>query len=137
MDRDHSISQPSSPTTPSSPLENPTTSSPTISVHSDTSDNSSNTINHTIRERSEAPPTFDYIHLDEINQMADMTTNTSTTQVSLSQSNYSSIPTLSTGNFHAWRMRLVTFLGALNLQDYILKDIEVPTDPVLLNVHMV
>ncbi|KAG0145931.1 hypothetical protein CROQUDRAFT_547918 [Cronartium quercuum f. sp. fusiforme G11] len=60
-----------------------------------------------------------------------------TPHISMSQSNYSSIPTLSSGNFHAWRLRLVTFLGALNLQDFILKDIVAPTDPTLLSAHTV
>ncbi|KAG0149536.1 hypothetical protein CROQUDRAFT_321899 [Cronartium quercuum f. sp. fusiforme G11] len=72
-----------------------------------------------------------------MSQSADTSIVNPTQQVSLSQSNYSSIPTLSSGNFHAWRMRLVTFLGALNLQNYILKDIEVPTNPTLLNAHTV
>lgn len=52
------------------------------------------------------------------------------------QPNFTSIPKLSTGNFHVWKLRLKTFLGAMKLRPYILTDLETPTDAALLDDYV-
>lgn len=52
------------------------------------------------------------------------------------QPNYSSIPKLSTGNFHVWKLRLETFLGAVKLRAFILSDIEPPSESSLFDDHV-
>lgn len=52
------------------------------------------------------------------------------------QPNFTSIPKLSTGNFHVWKLRLETFLGAMKLRPYILTDLETPTDAALLDDYV-
>lgn len=54
----------------------------------------------------------------------------------MNQPNFSSIPKLSTGNFHVWKLRLETFLGAMKLRPYILSDIEAPSDTSLLDEYI-
>lgn len=52
------------------------------------------------------------------------------------QPNFSSIPKLSVGNFHVWKLRLETFLGAMKLRPYILSDLEPPTEASLLDDYI-
>ncbi|KAG0141383.1 hypothetical protein CROQUDRAFT_663902 [Cronartium quercuum f. sp. fusiforme G11] len=136
MECDPSTSHPSSPQALSSPTPlNSQSSSPTNSVHSSDTELVSTTIIPEFRLSSD---TFRSIDIQNSGIMSQPTDESITTpQISMSQSNYSLIPTLSLGNFHVWRLRLVTFLGALNLQDYILKDIVALTDPTLLSAHTI
>lgn len=53
-----------------------------------------------------------------------------------SQPNFTSIPKLSNGNFHVWKLRLETFLGAMKLRPFILTDLETPSDASLLDDHI-
>lgn len=53
----------------------------------------------------------------------------------MNQPNFSSIPKLSTGNFHVWKLRLETFLGVMKLRPFILSDIDPPLDVSLLDDH--
>lgn len=58
------------------------------------------------------------------------------TSTMVNQPNYSSIPKLSMGNFHVWKLRLETFLGAMKLRPFILTDIDPPSDAQLLDDHV-
>lgn len=52
------------------------------------------------------------------------------------QPNYTTIPKLSSGNFHVWKLRLETFLGAMKLRPYILPDMTIPTDAASLDDYI-
>ncbi|KAG0144830.1 hypothetical protein CROQUDRAFT_659521, partial [Cronartium quercuum f. sp. fusiforme G11] len=103
MDCDQTISHPSSPPTSSTPTVIPSDSqlsSPTISdCFSDTE--ITPTINPTTHIHSNSSNTLDQ---GSMSQPTEVSTSTPAPQISMSQSNYSSIPKLSSGNFHAWRL---------------------------------
>lgn len=52
------------------------------------------------------------------------------------QPNYTTIPKLSSGNFHVWKLRLETFLGAMKLRPYILTDVIPPINAALLDDYV-
>lgn len=49
--------------------------------------------------------------------------------------NFSSVPRLSPGTFHVWKLRIETLLGSLKLQSFILEDFERPKDPMQLDKY--
>lgn len=49
---------------------------------------------------------------------------------------YTSVTQLSIGTFFIWRLRLTTLLGVLKLCRYIKTEVQIPTDPLLLDDHM-
>lgn len=62
-------------------------------------------------------------------------TSYSSDQKEFSLNSYSNVVKLSTGTFNDWKLRLTTVLGAQKLSKYILKDLDVPTDPTELENH--
>lgn len=68
--------------------------------------------------------------------MASSTALAAPSSTMVNQPNYSSIPKLSIGNFHVWKLRLETFLGAMKLRSFILTDLDTPSDGLLLDDHI-
>ncbi|KAG0140482.1 hypothetical protein CROQUDRAFT_111099 [Cronartium quercuum f. sp. fusiforme G11] len=125
-------SPPSSPPTITiSPSNSPPLVSPSSSYHSADSDDTINPCDTNPLFGTSLPN-----NPFKSSAMASTPNPTTTTQVSTPPSTLAMILKLSTANFHAWKMRLETCLGTYKLREYILTDIEVPIDPILLDEHI-
>lgn len=87
-------------------------------------------------ESLDSSSTFNQNQLVSTVEMASSSALAAPSPSIMNQPNFCSIPKLSTGNFHVWKLRLETFLGAMKLRPYILSDLEPPTDQIKLDDHV-
>lgn len=87
-------------------------------------------------ESLDSSSTFNQNHLISPVDMSSSSALAAPSSSMMNQPNYTSIPKLSMGNFHVWKLRLETFLGAMKLRPFILSDIETHSDPSKLDDHV-
>lgn len=110
-----------------------TTPPPSLSPTSHSRFHHSSPSSHSSFESLDSTSTFIHNQLISTDMASSSALAAPSTSSMGNQPNFTSIPKLSTGNFHVWKLRLETFLGAMKLRPYILTDLETPTDAVLLD----